>query len=284
VFHDICGAAKARFSHYVPPQCIAGRWGQISRCEDFVQKVDPDDLRAAFRAVAKLRKPVQKPDNLQSKSGLDDMRQEESAAYIEQMSRWEGDVNRGISNDCFFILMQISKKSRGPLDHFLHYLMKTRGALEPTSLARLIWYRQLIDAVIFPSHQKAMVHGPLHRGPWIIDSCSVLETLHLPQNRIWGPACIWGPYFPWMCRTCSPPSPRLPQASPQRPRMAPGPPRSPQASKALRFRILSKFSSLAGDRGVSLGSCHASFCVLPNSQQVQSRYDSQGAGQVDRSR
>ena len=44
-----------------------------------------------------------------------------------------------MKSTCFFHLLAIGSKSRGPLDHFLHYLMQKRKYLQPSSLAGLIW-------------------------------------------------------------------------------------------------------------------------------------------------
>ena len=104
---EVCGK--------VPPQCISGRWGMITRCETYCLKGTPLHFRTVFMKVL-LAKGKNKPTAFSTQA--DESREE----YREQLSRWSKEAMEAIDNDDFWLIMRISLRSRKALDHLLYYV------------------------------------------------------------------------------------------------------------------------------------------------------------------
>ncbi len=48
---DMFGLVSAQHAAKVPPQCITGRWGAVSRCENYVIATNTSELRAVFEEL-----------------------------------------------------------------------------------------------------------------------------------------------------------------------------------------------------------------------------------------
>ena len=128
------------FAKKIPPKCIRGRWGAVSNCETFAMKPPTEHLINVLQEVADagLRKSSRKkPAN----HSIHEVDIEESEMFTEKMAKWRQDVKKRISEPKFWWMMRVSHHARGPLDHFVHYLMKkASGPQIPQALARMQWY------------------------------------------------------------------------------------------------------------------------------------------------
>jgi hypothetical protein len=129
-----------KYARRIPPKCIRGRWGAVSRCEVFALAPPIDHLMDVLMHVAQQgTKPSRK-----KQQSLDEAEAEDAECYSEKMARWRQDVRTRISEPRFWAMMQVSHRVRQPLDHFVHYVMKkTEGPADPQPLARLVWYKAL---------------------------------------------------------------------------------------------------------------------------------------------
>lgn len=126
------GAAEAlKFARSIPPKCIRGRWGSVSRCEQHALKPLVDHLVSVLQAVAGAGMRKRRNPGL---PGLDRELHEvdvhEADQYSERMSKWRRDVLEQMVDARFWVMMRINLQVRAPLDHLMHYLMK-RHAAEP---------------------------------------------------------------------------------------------------------------------------------------------------------
>ncbi len=131
---------KYEFASRVPPKCISGRWGFISRCERYVLSGSAADLRRVREEV--FTEDEKKNKGKKRKADLDtEVQAESTEAYKEQMGRWAADVRIGVASNDFFYVMMILRRCREPLDHFHLYLQRrhSEDRLEPTTLAKLVW-------------------------------------------------------------------------------------------------------------------------------------------------
>ena len=109
----------------------------MSRCEAFAMVPPVDDLIHVLQFVA--TKGIQRSASRKKKPGIHETDVEQSEQFIENMTRWRDDVRTRISDKRFWAMMVVTHKIRGPLDHFVHYLMKKRPDGSPQSLATLVW-------------------------------------------------------------------------------------------------------------------------------------------------
>ena len=66
---------------------------------------------------------------------------EDTATYTAKMGRWAQQALAALHDPRFWCMMSIAHRTRGPLDHFAHYVAKKHGPDDPTSLARMVWYK-----------------------------------------------------------------------------------------------------------------------------------------------
>ena len=137
---DICKAWRAEFgpvaaevSTRVPPKCLAGRWGSVSRCEQHVLSRPPHELQKIWPLVF-----AKQAGKKKRKAGtLDPIQAEEQESYGERMGRWSREAMTGIVDKTFWRLMFLMSRARRPLDHFANFIMKKREPDEPQNVALL---------------------------------------------------------------------------------------------------------------------------------------------------
>eukprot|EP00959_Pyramimonas_sp_CCMP1952_P328687 6881571-Pyramimonas_sp.AAC.1 len=94
-------ASDAECASRVPPKCIQGRWGFVSKCESFILGCHLGQLAAVFQLI--FEEDASKKDK-KAKKEKDPMevRAESTTAYMEQLSRWSKDVCEGILKTSLF--------------------------------------------------------------------------------------------------------------------------------------------------------------------------------------
>lgn len=142
-FFDISKELAMNHAYKLPPKPIVGRWGNTSECERRIDAVPLEPFREILTAVVEKRvtECLGVAEKLERKNqrNIDEMGQEDAAAFAQKISKWGRDVLLGICEDMFFIAIQISLKVKGPLDHLLYFLMKVQEHGQPTGLALLVW-------------------------------------------------------------------------------------------------------------------------------------------------
>ena len=157
----------------VPPKCIVGRWGSISRCEAYLRKCDIGELTAVLdvalakydTAAANQRRVLKRPAGAAAPAQPDipeHANAEEQMEYSNRMGRWRLDVFKAFEDPAFFVILRIAHKSRESLDHFVHFLAKKRKDCEPLGLARLVFYK----AKSLLSDLESMADISSENGPW----------------------------------------------------------------------------------------------------------------------
>ena len=141
------GAVEAiKFARLVPPKCIRGRWGAVSRCREFIVKPPRDHLITVLTSVF-TKKYLDKLDRKQAqgaKIDIDEIGAEDSNTYALKMGSWAKQVVSAIHDKVFWLMVVITQKLTGPLDHFAHYLAKKCASFEVKPLARIVWYKSAV--------------------------------------------------------------------------------------------------------------------------------------------
>ena len=109
-------------------------------------RVDSENPRAKGKAKAKGKGKAKAKAKPKAKAApapgpVDEFGQLESELYKEKMGQVSKGAWRGLNCDLLFLAMEISSKCREPWDAFSHSMMKHRPKGEPTSIARMVWFR-----------------------------------------------------------------------------------------------------------------------------------------------
>jgi hypothetical protein len=162
------------YARRTPPKPLVGRWGAISACEAVIVAPPVDEARLVLQCCigGRGKKRDTTHDNhgkkrkaataladqsgndaglaLQGADGGDDDVPHPVEAMVEGtstpsfssvMGRWARDVVALLSSSCFWWVVQVVHKCRGPLDHLLHVL-ETRqkyATNEGSTLATLVY-------------------------------------------------------------------------------------------------------------------------------------------------
>lgn len=129
VWSELYGASEAiDCARLVPPKCIRGRWGQVTRCMEFVLKPNTRHLVVVLETTfrRKAEKSKKKKRKRPVRDELEAVHFEEAGAYSERMTKWADASVRAITDVRFWLMMRISLTCRGPLDHFAHYIATNR--------------------------------------------------------------------------------------------------------------------------------------------------------------
>jgi hypothetical protein len=124
--------ARASFKR-LPPKPLAGRWGQITACEDHVLSATRSRLRVllpiicgrapaaadATAAVAAAVSAVPAEPEMAIVARVDDPRLEEQQAHRARVGRWKKDVVIACDSDLFWEGLLAHRRSSYPLDHHL---------------------------------------------------------------------------------------------------------------------------------------------------------------------
>ena len=127
------------FARLVPPKCIRGRWGAISRCQEFILRPPAGRLvtilTKAFEAMSKKRTSKKRKTPAPV---LDEVGQESTEAFRVKMGKYQTAALTSLRDPKFWILTRISLRCRKPLDGFAHYIAKKRRPDTHLALARLV--------------------------------------------------------------------------------------------------------------------------------------------------
>ena len=101
---DLYGPAAASCCKHVPPKCISGRWGAISRCEAYVAACcegnGADGTKQFQEVLTKaLSKHAGRAAAPLAARAIDDLHLEEAQEYSAKMGRWAAAALTGIK-DC----------------------------------------------------------------------------------------------------------------------------------------------------------------------------------------
>ena len=158
-----------QYARRTPPKPLVGRWGAISACEAVIVAPPVGEARLVLQDCigsrgtkrdtthAKLGKKRKSATALGDGSGNGDglalqadgapQRAEavtegtSTHSYSTVMGRWARDVVALLSSTCFWWVVQVVHKCRGPLDHLLHVLeaKQKHAAHESSTLATLVY-------------------------------------------------------------------------------------------------------------------------------------------------
>ena len=95
------------------------------------------DLMNKVLPVA-LSKRLQQPKKLPA-DPVDEIRRDDLQAFLEKMGKWSRDSITGTHDPIFRWLVKVSRKLRGPLDHFYWSMLKATKPNEPTRFSLMVW-------------------------------------------------------------------------------------------------------------------------------------------------
>ena len=118
-----------RHAKAVPQKCISGRWGSVARGEARMDAGGQAEMSRMLLKTIRMkssRNPAvaSADEATKATAALDDIRLEDSAAYSEKLGRWRRETEEALTDDLWWGILKIAKRSHSTLDHFLAWLQK----------------------------------------------------------------------------------------------------------------------------------------------------------------
>ena len=151
----------------LPARPLRGRWGAVTRTEQFILKSSRSELCQVFEALGNKR--AAKP----AKPGIDI----EAESERLKLGRWLREVIESLHSDFFWGNLYLANASRAPLDHFHSWIQKPLKEGELPKLATLVFFKATSIAEEF----ELLVDARPYYDIW----SELLETVEGRDEESW---------------------------------------------------------------------------------------------------
>ena len=136
IWQEFHGVADARsYARHGPQRCLVGPWGSAHEAEEFILTPPTADHIGVVSALLQHNERKKRKRAREEAGGLvDDLGAEEHEAYVLKFGRWGKEAKLAIDDERWWLVLKLLHRSRQPLAHFQHALMKYSKRVDPDNM------------------------------------------------------------------------------------------------------------------------------------------------------